>query len=90
MATQRPPERTIGRAWLASWWISAAVSSTSSNTADHFTSASWLAPTAVDDCSANTRNVGVAVRGESSGTRTSKPALERRAPVTAISSHASS
>ena len=73
-ATHRPPERMSGRASLASSRISAAVSSTSSNTADQRTSASWLAPTAVSFDSANTRSDGVALRGDSAGTRTSKPA----------------
>ena len=89
-ATHLPPERTSGRASLASSRISAAVSSTSSNTADQRTSASWLAPTAVSFESANTRSIGVAFRVDSSGTRTSKPASASRGPVTVISSHASS
>ncbi len=89
-ATHLPPERMSGRASLARRAMSAAVSSTSSNTADQRTSASWLAPTTVSDASANTRNIGVARRVESSGTRTSKPASARRGPVTVMSSHASS
>ena len=55
-ATHLPPERMSGRASLASSRISAAVSSTSSNTADQRTSASWLAPTAVSFDSANSRS----------------------------------
>ncbi len=89
-ATHLPPERMSGRASLASSRISAAVSSTSSNTADQLTLASWLAPTAVSFDSANRRRLGVALRVESSGTRTSKPASARRGPVTVMSSHASS
>ena len=55
--------------------MSAAVSSTSSNSADQRTSASWFAPTAVSFTeSTKIRNDGVLGRRESSGTRTSKPA----------------
>src|SRR6187431_291498 len=60
IATHLPPDRTSGRDSLASSRISAAVSSTSSNTADQRTSASWLAPTAVSFDSANSRSIGVA------------------------------
>ena len=45
IATQRSPERMSGRASLASRAMSAAVSSTPSNTADQRTFASWFAPT---------------------------------------------
>ena len=91
IATQRPPERISGRASLASRAMSAAVSSTSSKTADHRTSASWLAPTTdVAEVSANTRSIGVGRCGDSSGIRTSNPAAASRGPVIAISSHASS
>ena len=70
--------------------MSAAVSSTSPKTADHRTSASWAAPTDVDDVSANTRSIGVARCGTSSGIRTSYPAFASHAPVVAIISQASS
>ena len=71
--------------------MSAAVSSTSSNTADQRTFASWFAPTADSGASStNTRSDGDGLRRDSAGTRTSKPAATSRGPVTVISSHASS
>ena len=71
--------------------MSAAVSSTSSNTADQRTFASWFAPTAVSvAASTKTRSDGVLGRRESAGTRTSKPASCSCGPVAAIRSHASS
>ena len=71
--------------------MSAAVASTSSNTADHDTFASWLAPTTdSDDASTLTRNDGVLRRREICGACTSNPAATRRGPVVAIRSHASS
>ena len=57
-----------GRASLASSRMSAAVSSTSSNTADQRTLASWLAPTAVSFDSGEQRAaIGVALRVDSVG-----------------------
>ena len=79
-----------GRASWASRAMSAAVSSTSSNTADQRTSASWLAPTAVSVSSANTRSDAVGLRRLSAGTRTSNPAAARRGPMSTMSSQASS
>ena len=71
--------------------MSAAVSSTSSNTADQRTFASWFAPTIDSDAaSTKTRNDGVGLRRDNAGTRTSKPAASSCGPVVAMRSQASS
>ena len=89
-STQRPRDRTSGRASLASRATSAAVSSTSSKTADHRTLASWLAPTTLSPVgSVNSRRPGETLRRERAGTRTSKPAARSPLPVVVISSQAS-
>ena len=91
-STQRPPERTSGRASAASRAMSAAVSSTSSNTrrpahvgelvgADH-----GLASAARRSAAAT----GWPCLRDSAGTRTSKPADTSTAPVSVMSSQASS
>ena len=70
--SQSSGRRMKGRASFASLAMSAAVSSTSSNTADQRTSASWFAPTAVVDAvSAKTRSEALGLRRESAGMRTS-------------------
>ncbi len=90
-STHRPRERISGRASAARREMSAAVSSTSSNTADQWTSESWWAPTTVSaDGVVNRRRVGDGDRRDRAGTFTSKPAASSVAPVTVISSHASS
>ena len=90
-STHLPCERTSGRASAARRATSAAVSSTSSKTADQRTSLSWLAPTTVSPVgSTKRRRAGVGLRRDSAGTRTSKPAASRAGPVTVMSSHASS
>ena len=92
IATQRPPVRMSGRASFARRAMSAAVSSTSSNTADQRTFGELVrtdgrSPTRVD-VDAQRRRARALAR--TSGTRTSKPAATRRGPVVAIRSHASS
>ena len=90
-STHLPCDRISGRAWLASWEISAAVSSTSSNTADQRTCASWWAPTTDGSlATVSRRSAGEGLRRDSAGTRTSKPAASACGPVVVISSHASS
>ena len=81
-------ERTRGRACLASRATSAAVSSTSSNSTDHDTLLSWWAPTTVSDDSATSRSIGVALRRDMIGTRTSNPMAASVGPVVVINSQA--
>ena len=90
-STQRPCDCTSGRASAARRATSSAVSSTSSNTADHCTLLSWRAPTIVSpEGSTNRRNPGFGLRRDSDGTRTSKPAASNDSPVRVMRSHASS
>jgi len=64
-----------GRAWLASLEISAALSSTSSKTADQRTWASWWAPTTEGSLAiVSSRSAGDGLRRDSAGIRTSNPA----------------
>ncbi len=72
--------------------MSSALSSTSSNTADHCTAVSCWAPTAesVSDPTEVNRSDGVAFFGDIGGTRTSNPADVRIGPMLVIRSQASS
>ncbi len=70
--------------------MSAAVSSTSSNTADQRTLLSWWAPTTDSPVgSVNIRRPGDGLRLDSTGTRASNPAASSIRPETVISSQAS-
>ena len=64
------------------------MSSTSSNSTDHATLLSWWAPTTVSDDSAKSRSIGVALRRDIVGTRTSNPMAASVGPVVVISSQA--
>ena len=80
-----------GRASVARRAMSAAESSTSSNTADQRTCDSWCAPTTdSSELIVSRRRAGVGFLRDSAGARTSKPAAAASGPVWVMSSHASS
>jgi hypothetical protein len=64
------------------------VSSTSSSSTDHATLLSWCAPTTASDDSAKSLSIGVALRRDIVGTRTSNPMAANAGPVVVINSQA--